>query len=48
MCTNRCNCGETFENTEVGDDEAEVWDDCNGDSSNTNSIDEEEDKNEFN
>ena len=24
------------------------WDDCNGDSSNTNSIDEEEDKNEFN
>ena len=30
----------------VGDDEADVWDDCNGDSSN--SIDEEDDENEFN
>ena len=48
MCTIICNCGETFENTEVGDDEAEVRGDCNGDSSNTNSIDEEEDKNELN
>ena len=37
---------ETSGNTVVGDDEADVWDDCNGDSSN--SIDEEDDENEFN
>ena len=29
-CTNKCNCAETCEKTEISDDEVDVWDDCNG------------------
>ena len=44
-CTNKYNCAETCEKAEVSDDEVDVWDDCNGHSSD--STDEEDYEFEF-